>query len=149
MSPENRNLILAMAVSMAILVLWQSFFVEPQMQAEQQSQTLSKDLDSDGTPRLAQENNGGQLQIEKPERPLEDVPRITISAPLLEGSITSRGARIDDLILKNYRISLSEDSENVKLSNQYHQLIHIFRNLGGSVKPMVNLCLLGKQYGRC
>ena len=70
MSPENRNLILAMAVSMAILVLWQSFFVEPQMQAEQQSQTLSKDLDSDGTPRLAQENNGGQLQIEKPERPL-------------------------------------------------------------------------------
>ena len=115
MSPENRNLILAMAVSMAILVLWQSFFVEPQMQAEQQSQTLSKDLDSDGTPRLAQENNGGQLQIEKPERPLEDVPRIAISAPLLEGSITSRGARIDDLILKNYRISLSEDSENVKL----------------------------------
>ena len=42
MSPENRNLILAMAVSMAILVLWQSFFVEPQMQAEQQSQTLSE-----------------------------------------------------------------------------------------------------------
>ena len=58
MSPENRNLILAMAVSMAILVLWQSFFVEPQMQVEQQSQNLSNDLDSEGTPRLAQENNG-------------------------------------------------------------------------------------------
>ena len=57
----------------------------------------------------------GNFRYEKPERPLEDVPRITISAPLLEGSITSQRARIDDLMLKNYRISLSEDPENVKL----------------------------------
>ena len=51
MSPENRNLILAIAVSMAILVLWQSIFVEPQMQAVQESQKLSQNLNSEGTPK--------------------------------------------------------------------------------------------------
>ena len=81
MSPENRNLILAMAVSMAILVLWQSFFVEPQMQAEQQAQIQSQQLNSDGTPQLDQIERNGQLQVELPVRPPEDVPRIKISAP--------------------------------------------------------------------
>jgi YidC/Oxa1 family membrane protein insertase len=130
MSPENRNLILAMAVSMAILVLWQSFFVEPQMQAEQQAQIQSQQLNSDGTPQLDQIEGNGQLQVELPERPLEDVPRITISAPLLEGSLTSRGARIDDLLLKNYYVSLDEDSENVRLFNRVSSQNPYFSEFG-------------------
>ena len=130
MSPENRNLILAMAVSMAILVLWQSFFVEPQMQAEQQAQIQSQQLNSDGTPQLDQIERNGQLQVELPERPLEDVPRITISAPLLEGSLTSRGARIDDLLLKNYHVSLDEGSENVRLFNRVSSQNPYFSEFG-------------------
>ena len=130
MSPENRNLILAMAVSMAILVLWQSFFVEPQMQTIQESQQLSQNTDLDGIPKLSQQNNDEQLQIEKQKRPLEDVPRITISAPLLEGSITSRGARIDDLMLKNYRVSLSNSSENVRLFDRVSSANPYFSEFG-------------------
>ena len=130
MSPENRNLILAMAVSMAILVLWQSFFVEPQMQTIQESQQLSQNSDLDGIPKFSQQNNDEQLQIEKQKRPLEDVPRITISAPLLEGSITSRGARIDDLMLKNYRVSLSNSSENVRLFDRVSSANPYFSEFG-------------------
>ena len=130
MSPENRNLILAMAVSMAILVLWQSFFVEPQMQAAQQAQMQSQQLNLDGTPQLDQLERNGQLQLELPERPLEDVPRITISGPLLEGSLTSRGARIDDLLLKNYRVSLDEESENVRLFNRVSSQNPYFSEFG-------------------
>ena len=130
MSPENRNLILAMAVSMAILVLWQSFFIEPQMQAEQQAQMQSQQLNLDGTPQLDQIERNGQLQLELPERPLEDVPRITISGPLLEGSLTSRGARIDDLLLKNYRVSLDEESENVRLFNRVSSQNPYFSEFG-------------------
>ncbi len=130
MSPENRNLIMAMAVSMAILVLWQSFFVEPQIQAEQQAKMQSQQLNLDGTPQLSQIENNGQLEAEMPERPLENVPRITISAPLLEGSITSRGARIDDLLLKNYHVSLSEGSENVRLFNRVSSQNPYFSEFG-------------------
>ena len=130
MSPENRNLILAMAVSMAILVLWQSFFVDPQMQAEQQAKIQSQQLNTDGTPKLDEIESNGQLQVEMPERPLEDVPRITISAPLLEGSLTSRGARIDDLLLKNYRISLDENAENVRLFNRGSSQTPYFSEFG-------------------
>ena len=130
MSPENRNLILAIAVSMAILVLWQSIFVEPQMQAVQESQKLSQNLNSDGTPKLVHKNNDEQLQIEKQERPLEDMPRITISAPMLEGSITSRGARIDDLTLKNYRVSLSDTSDNVRLFDRVSSANPYFSEFG-------------------
>ena len=130
MSPENRNLILAIAVSMAILVLWQSIFVEPQMQAVQETQQLSQNLNSDGTPKLAHKNNDEQLQIEKQERPPEDMPRITISAPMLEGSITSRGARIDDLTLKNYRVSLSDTSDNVRLFDRVSSANPYFSEFG-------------------
>ncbi len=130
MSPENRNLILAMAVSMAILVLWQSFFVEPQMQLERAGQQPLQDTHSDGTPRVAQEKNDEQLQIQTQERPLEDVPRITISAPFLEGSITSRGARIDDLILTNYRVTLSKRSENVRLFSRVSSETPYFSEFG-------------------
>lgn len=130
MSPENRNLILAMAISMSILVLWQSFFVEPQIQDQQQAQQQAQQLNSDGTPQLSQKSETGQLSADTPERPSEDVPRITISAPLLEGSLTSRGARIDDLLLKNYRVALSENSENVRLFNPVSSAAPYFSEFG-------------------
>ena len=119
-----------MAISMSILVLWQSFFVEPQIQDQQQAQQQAQQLNSDGTPQLSQKSETGQLSADTPERPSEDVPRITISAPLLEGSITSRGARIDDLLLKNYRVALSENSENVRLFNPVSSAAPYFSEFG-------------------
>ena len=100
------------------------------MQAEQQAQMQSQQLNLDGTPQLDQIERNGQLQLELPERPLEDVPRITISGPLLEGSLTSRGARIDDLLLKNYRVSLDEESENVRLFNRVSSQNPYFSEFG-------------------
>ena len=70
------------------------------------------------------------MSADTPERPSEDVPRITISAPLLEGSLTSRGARIDDLLLKNYRVALSENSENVRLFNPVSSAAPYFSEFG-------------------
>jgi YidC/Oxa1 family membrane protein insertase len=46
---------------------------------------------------------------------LAETPRIAIETPRLEGSINLRGARIDDLVLTDYRQSLAEDSPFIRL----------------------------------
>src|SRR5665648_1250393 len=42
-------------------------------------------------------------------------PRIAIDTPSVKGSIALKGARIDDLILKDYRVTVEPDSPQVTL----------------------------------
>jgi YidC/Oxa1 family membrane protein insertase len=46
---------------------------------------------------------------------LSAAPRIAIDTPSLRGSIALKGARIDDLVLKEFRVSVKPDSQNVIL----------------------------------
>ena len=41
---------------------------------------------------------------------LRDTPRVTIDTPTMSGSINLKGARIDDLILKQYKETVAKDS---------------------------------------
>ena len=40
MTPENRNLILAVALSMAVLFGWQIFVIQPELEKEQAQRAL-------------------------------------------------------------------------------------------------------------
>ena len=44
------------------------------------------------------------------EEALAASPRVAIDTPSLKGSIALKGARIDDLILKDYRVTVDPDS---------------------------------------
>src|SRR3546814_4505238 len=46
---------------------------------------------------------------------LAETPRVAIETPRLEGSINLRGARIDALVLTEYRQSLAKDSPFIRL----------------------------------
>ena len=46
---------------------------------------------------------------------LSDGPRIQVDTPKLDGSISLTGARIDDMMLKKYRVGLAKDSPEVRL----------------------------------
>ena len=124
MTPETKNLIAAMSLSLAILIGWQLYFVEPELEAERAAAQLaaqqadsqqpvrSGGLNADGTPRLASE------EAAAPESDNQDVDkgtRLVIDGPLIAGSISTMGARLDDIVLTSYFETQAEGSPPIKL----------------------------------
>ena len=124
MTPETKNLIAAMSLSLAILIGWQLYFVEPQLEAEraaaqlaaqqaaEQQPVRSGGLNADGTPRLASD------AAEAPETDNQDIDtgtRLVIDGPLIAGSISTMGARLDDIVLTSYSETQEEGSPPIKL----------------------------------
>ena len=49
------------------------------------------------------------------EEALKESPRVAIDSPRLKGSINLKGARLDDLVLKDYRETIEPNSPNIVL----------------------------------
>ncbi len=137
---QQRNLLLAVALSMAVLLGWQFFYAGPKMEQErarqkavEQSQstapaeqTAGKDAQTppvttpDGTvPGAAPVAPTSQSR----EAALQDSPRLPIETPSLKGSIALKSGRIDDLVLVKYHETVDPTSPNVVLlspSNSPH-----------------------------
>ena len=124
MTPENRNLILAVALSMAVLFGWQILVIQPELEKEQAQQALiveqqvatAKTQNVDGTPAIASTGDMTSLTPEVAEQDAGTVntaKRVTIDAPLVQGSFSLQGARIDDVILTSYRENLDDESDNI------------------------------------
>ncbi len=131
---DNKNMILAIVLSVAILVGFQFYFDATRPPPPEQPQTAA-----DGTqpaangaiPQPAQgqvpaQTGAGGLQI--PTAPsvtpsiestrleiLAKNNRIAINTPRLHGSIALRGGRIDDLTLADYRETLDPESAEIIL----------------------------------
>jgi YidC/Oxa1 family membrane protein insertase len=115
---DQKRLMLAIAVSIAILLGFQ-FLVSPYLPhpppppppthvaSNQATSANSASAPAEGSP-------GAGGQIVQPAVP-KNVPRLQIAAPRLRGSISLVGARIDDLILTDYRETQDPNSPNVRL----------------------------------
>ena len=122
MNPENRNLILAITLSMAVLFGWQVFFVGPELEREAaRQQVIAEQIaaaDAESRSTLA-DSAGGTAAM--PAAGGDDTttavaaPRITIDAPQIAGSISLAGLRIDDVVLRDYQETQAEDSPNIQL----------------------------------
>jgi YidC/Oxa1 family membrane protein insertase len=152
MKPENRNLILAVVLSMAVLFGWQVMVVQPELEKEQarmaqQAEPAKQQAgnaapaapDATGTPQVAPVTVGAQ-QVE--QRPAEIVKRVTIDAPLVKGSFSLQGARIDDIVLTGYRETLDADSDNIHFLRKFSSDAPFFAEFGWSTsapgQPMPN-----------
>src|ERR1700750_434292 len=131
---DNRNTILAVILSGLVLIAWQYFYNMPQMEkqrAQQAQSELAKPAPQAGattTPGTTPQA-GGALPpsanappvTHPPPPPLvlpRDVaigapPRIRIETPRLSGSISLKGARIDDLALTQFREAVGPKSPGV------------------------------------
>ena len=112
---ENRNVIIAVLLSTAILLGWSMYFENP-------DQAQKKRLEIQGKTET-------QTNIQKPDAPqtaktnptkaisrgdaLKEGDRVFIENSNLSGSISLRGALIDDIILKNYREALDKNSKPI------------------------------------
>ena len=124
MDENNRNFILAIVLSMAVLFGWQLFFVpapppdqgKPAVEQQQPAEPGPPQPQAEGgSPAGVTPQPGTQGAMLSREEALAQSPRIAIDTPSLRGSIALKGARIDDLTLKDYRETVEPTSPNVVL----------------------------------
>src|SRR5438477_137660 len=131
---DNRNTILAVILSGLVLIAWQYFYNMPQMEkqrAAQQAQSeMAKPAPQGGsaTPSTAPQTGAGSApSANAPAQPasaapavsrdsaVAATPRVKIATPPLIGSISLRGARIDDLSLVQVRETVDPTSPAIVL----------------------------------
>jgi YidC/Oxa1 family membrane protein insertase len=113
---DNKNLILAAVLSMAVVFAWQMFFVTPPPPVdptvvEGQVGTVPAATTGNGMSSLATETTQTRGEA------LAGAPRVKIETEALSGSVALTGARLDDLHLSLYRETLDPGAETVVLLN--------------------------------
>ena len=127
MNQDNRNLVLAIVCSALLVIAYQIFFELPKQQRlAEQNQTLSEEL-SIVTPEKIEDK---KLETIDDNKVNISAPRINIDNPSLTGSITLAGARIDDIILKNYTVTNDPLSDKIKLLKRTDEEAPYFVELG-------------------
>lgn len=121
MDDQNKNLILATVLSLIVIVVWLAVFPPPEPDpvpvAEATSQT-GPEGDVVTIPSAVTETSNGEAVaavVEEAETANTSAPRVDIDTPRITGSISLLGGRIDDLSLKDYRVSLDADSDIVQI----------------------------------
>ena len=126
---EQKNLLLAIIFSVAIMLGWQAYFGErpsPTPKKEASNTTNpTKGVGSDAPPAPGTMTKSSELPSLGQADPnsktndqtniLNASPRIKINSPKLTGSISLKGAQFDDLTLTGYKETIEADSKNVKL----------------------------------
>lgn len=126
---DNKNFILAIALSLAVLIGWQYFFIEPRQQAERQAvaeqQADAQAVPSDGSHLPQPGTSGGSAPTQASPAgtaPAQDrsaalaaTSRVAIDTPRLEGSVNLTGGRLDDLRLKDYHLTVDPTSPTIVL----------------------------------
>ncbi|MBL4918767.1 membrane protein insertase YidC [Szabonella alba] len=110
---QNKNLLLATALSFIVILVWFVLFPPPEPVADPNAQApAASQTEALVPPGTSADPSGGQA-------PVADVApqaaRLDIDTERLAGSVSLSGGRLDDLSLKNYRETLDEDADIVRL----------------------------------
>ncbi|WP_286829996.1 MULTISPECIES: membrane protein insertase YidC [Kordiimonas] len=117
---DTKNIVLFAAISIAVFFGYNALFISPQQEALQREavqQQAAAQLEDGLAPKEAAPSSFGDdtpVQVSAPTQ-LEDAGSITITNPELSGSLSLRGARINDLLLTNHKVSLDDGAANVRL----------------------------------
>src|SRR6202158_3113522 len=133
---DNRNTILAVILSGLVLIGWQYFYNVPQMEKQRAAQQAQSDLARPApqpgttappatTPQTGTapapsatapaKNQPASAAPVSRETAIAAVPRVKIDTPRLSGSISLKGARIDDLSLVQFRETVDPSSPPIVL----------------------------------
>ena len=107
---DTKNVIAAISLSAAVIILYSLFFAPPPLTKENLSKKNKIEQNTD-TPILDQKEN--VIEISR-EEALSQSKRIRFENQSIVGSISLKGAAIDDLTFKEYNVGLGK-SEKVKL----------------------------------
>jgi YidC/Oxa1 family membrane protein insertase len=108
---EQKNFILAIAISMAIIFAWQWFYVWPQQKIAEQRTAATTAATVNSTPSATTPT----ATVIDRAKALTTSARIPIDTQDVDGTINLRGAALDDLRLKNYRETVNPTSPEIVL----------------------------------
>lgn len=118
---DQKNLILFIVFFLVVMMGWNYFYDVPRGQKRTDQVEISKSQKGTET---AQPHLPDHLSIEAPLKTREEIlagqDRIMIDTDKLKGSIDLKGARIDDLVLKKYRETVSPKSPEIVLLSPQH-----------------------------
>ena len=103
---DSKNTIAAIALSSAVIVLWALFFVPEKSTMDQKIVEKEKIEQSGDAPSLEQKET--QITISRDDA-LKQSERIQFENDNIIGSISLKGASIDDLTFKNYKVTLDNE----------------------------------------
>ena len=119
---NNKNLIVAFALSALVLFGWQWFIAMPQMRAEQARQAALAHQEktqpvqaAPGAPGPGLPSGGANVHMSRDAALKAEGARVAIDTPMLDGSIALKGAKLDDLRLKKYRETPDPKSPEIVL----------------------------------
>jgi len=160
---DNKNFFLAITLSVIVLFGWQYLIGGPQLEKQRAKQEQSQTAKSNADAGSPQPTTGGS-QVPQPsagntpgnlplpagseitpklsrEEALASSPRIPIDTPSLFGSISLKGGRIDDLLLRNYRETVDPKSDNIALFKPAGIKGAYYAEFGWSADPKLKIKL--------
>ena len=108
MDDQNKNLILAIVLSFAVIMTWSFLFPPEELPVDPATAEQTELVPAVDQP-VAQATAAPEDTTSAP------APRIAIETPELQGSLSLRGIRIDELSLTQYRDTLEENADIVQL----------------------------------
>jgi YidC/Oxa1 family membrane protein insertase len=135
---DNRNTILAVILSGLVLIAWQYFYNVPQMERQRAQTAMQNELAKSATPAgsattpsttpssgpapapaanapATNQPAAGAGAVISRDAAIAATPRIKIDTPRVSGSISLKGARIDDLSLVQFRDTVDPNSPAIVL----------------------------------
>ncbi|MCX7281858.1 MAG: membrane protein insertase YidC [Alphaproteobacteria bacterium] len=114
---NNKNVFVAIFLAAAVLFVWQYFVATPSMKAEQARQAAlthqekTKPSSAPVLPSIAT----GTSHLSREAALKVGGKRVVIDTPMVDGSLLLKGARLDDLRLKNYHDTVNPKSPEIVL----------------------------------
>ncbi len=105
---DSKNVIAAIALSSAVIVLWSLFFIPEQQTINQDLVEKEKIEKNTDTPSLDQKEK--VVALSRDDALIQN-KRIKFENDNIIGSISLKGATIDDLTFKNYKVNLNEEKK--------------------------------------
>jgi YidC/Oxa1 family membrane protein insertase len=141
MKPQDnnqKNFIVAMLLMLGVLMAWQYFYAKPALEKAQQQAEVQQQQQGQAPAAQPSQGTSGQTTSQLPapggtsqvpgatavpgasvalprDAALEQSPRVAIDTPTVSGSINLKGARLDDLRLKDYHETVDQTSPTIVL----------------------------------
>ncbi len=161
MTDDNKNVYLAIALSILVIIGWNFFYGWPQMQKGRQAQSQSQAQLSGQVPAPPAQPGAGPATAALPgvpgipapgavadavltrEAAVAATPRVPLDNRNLAGSINLKGGRIDDVSLKAYRETTDPNSPIIQLLSPSGSPKPFYAELGFVPQPGSTVVLPG------
>ena len=119
---DQRNLFLAIGITLVIIIGWMMLYEEPRIrdqEARTETRQATQQADAPSVkptvPGTADTSGGVVAPAATRDKALAEVPRLIIETPRLTGSVALRGGYLDDLVLSDYHETTDPKSPAITL----------------------------------